>query len=263
MLRITALFQDALSLASFGCFVLLMSDDLQTREEWIKFYEKAIKAYSYYTLLPCIAKVAHEEIERDPILREFFHSWSDYMIVRNKVIEEEETPPDAVETIVTFFTEAFGPIGKFFFEATGSLFSWLRDILGSASHQIWQMVKKKNYDLVYLCDVFIQRYRDIGNRMRIRNLPEEIYYQQRPTLDFDLVTLFSHIHALHVYKILLAEAIQAQVYKPLSKKLKARIFIDGELYKEMPLDEAMKIHFCLPRMIEEQFKGKTLTVEVG
>jgi len=262
-LKATELFNKILSNISFGNFILLNNPSLSIRQEWLEWYNKAIQAYGYYILLPCIAKVYGDEITKNPILYEYLMGWGDFYTIWNRIQTEDEYDTSNLEGIAKAFRDFFSPIVKGFMEFTGTFSAWARDLLNSAGYAIWDIAKKKKFDTRALIENIIQRYRGIGNKMRVVNIPPEFYYQQRPTLDFDVVILFSHIHAFMTYWKILNQDIQAQKDSPLYKGITADIEIDGEKYKTVKLGELMKINFCISKEDIEKYKGKPLDIEVG
>lgn len=262
-LKISAVFQDILSITAFGNFILQQSEDLDTRKQWMEWYDKAIKAYGYYILLPCIAKVYGEDIEKSPHLRAYFHNWDDYYKIWLRIQREPEANGEDLEGIAKAFRDFFSPIVKGYMQFTGTISAFLRDLLNSASYALWDIAKRRNFDMVYLINTVIQRYRGIGDRMRTANVPKEFYYQQRPTLDLDIATLLAHVQAYTAYKTLLEADVEAEEQSPLHKDLIAEIYIDGKLYTTVKMQDASKIKFCLPKELIEQMKGKPLDLELG
>lgn len=262
-LKVTALFQDILSTVAFGNFILFSHPSLKLRQEWVQWYNKVIRAYSYYTLLPAIAKTHGDEIQKYPFLREYFAAFPDYMNIWNRIQREDEYDRSDQEGIAKAFSDFFSPICKLYMGATGTLFTFLRDIANGGAYAIWDIAKKKKFDIRSITETVLQRYRGISMRMRVVNIPPEFYYQQRPTLDFDIVTLFAHINSYMAYKKLIEQDIEAQKNSPLHKSVTAQIEIDGKKYADINLGELMKINFCISKEDIEKLKGKPLDIEVG
>jgi len=262
-LKVTGLFQEILSQISFGNFILQNSEDVKTRREWLEWYEKAIKAYGYYCLIPAIAKIWGDKIEEDPNLYKFFYSWGDYVNIRNRILSEGEANGEDLEGIAAAFRDLFSPIVKSFMAFTGNIATFLRDILNSGAAAIWELAKSHKFDARQIVDSVLQRYRDIGNRMRTANIPPEFYYQQRPTFDFDVISLMAHVQAYTAYKAILDKDTQAEAESPISKHLTAIIYIDGKPYATAKMENAGKIKFCLPKSVLDKYKNKPLDVEIG
>ena len=262
-LKVTALFQDILSTMAFGNFILFANPDLSIRKAWLDYYDKAIKAYSYYILLPCIAKIKGEDIARDPDLNTYFGHFSDYMTIWNRILTEDEYSREDLQGIAKIFSDFFSPICKLFMEATGTLLTFLRDLLNAGAYAIWDIARKKKFDIRSIIETVLQRYRGMSMKMRVVNIPPEFYYQQRPTLDFDIVVLLSHVKSYMTYKKLLEQDIEAAKNSPLHKGITANINIDKKHYKTVNLEELMKIHFCISKEDIEKYKLKPLDIDVG
>jgi len=262
-LKVTALFNDILSSFSFGNFILFNNPSLKIRQQWLEYYDKAIRAYAYYILLPCIAKTHGEEIQKYPFLREYFSNFKDYMIIWNRILTEDEYDRSDLQGIAKIFSDFFSPICKLTMEATGTLLTFLRDLLNSGAYAIWDIARKKKFDARSIIETVLQRYRGMSMKMRVVNIPPEFYYQQRPTLDFDIVVLFANVHSYIAYKKMLEQDIEAAKNSPLHKGITAQIEIDGKHYKTVNLRELMKIHFCLSKEDIEKYKLKPLDIEVG
>jgi len=262
-LKVTGLFNEILANISFGNFILLNNPSLKIRGSWLQWYDKAIRAYAYYILLPCIAKVYGEEVQKYPLLREYFNNFKDYQIIWNRIQEEDEYSTEDLDGIAKAFRDFFSPIVKTFMEFTGTFFTWARDLLNSGAYAIWDIARKKKFDIRSIIETVLQRYKDISMKMRVVNIPPEFYYQQRPTLDFDIVVLFAHIHAYMAYKKLLEQDIEAELESPLRRGIKAQIEVDGKVIKTIKLDELMKIHFCLTKEELKEKKGNEAYIEVG
>ena len=262
-LKVTGLFQDILSVCAFGNFILQQSEDLKTRYQWLQWYDRAIKAYGYYILLPCIAKVFGDDIERDPNLYNYFYNWNDYRNIRMRILQEGEADGSDLEGIAAAFRDFFSPIVKGFMEFTGTIFTYLRDLLNSAGYAIWDIARKKNFNLASIVQTILQRYREISYRIRTANIPPEFYYQQRPTLDFDVVTLFAHVQAYIAYREILKTDVNAEIASPLAKDLKMKILLGEDLIKQVEHDGNMIFQFCLPKELLDKYKDKDGIMELG
>ena len=262
-LKVTALFNDILSTMSFGNFILYGNPSLSIRKSWLKWYDKAIRAYAYYTLLPAIGKIAGDKIMRDPDLYEYFSNFFDYWTVWERIQSEPEADGSDLEGIAKTFRDFFSPIVKGFMWVSGTLFTWLRDLADGGAYAIWNIAKQHKFNIRTIIESVLQSYRGISMRMRTANVPPEFYYQQRPTLDFDIIVILSHVKAYMTYKKLLEQDIEAQKDSPLSKGITAQINIDEKKYKMVNLGELMKINFCISKEDIEKYKGKPLDIEVG
>ena len=262
-LKATGLFQDILSVCAFGNFILQQSEDLKTRYQWLQWYDYAIKAYGYYILLPCIAKVFGDDIEKDPNLHAYFYNWQDYKTIRMRILREGEADGEDLEGIADAFRNFFSPIVKGYMEFTGTLFVFLRDLLNSAGYAVWDIAKKQKFNMASIVQTVLQRFKGIGERMRTANIPPEFYYQQRPTLDFDIVTLFAHVQAYIAYREVLKKDVEAEIASPLAKSLKMKILLGNDLIKEVEHDGKMTFNFCLPKDLLDQYKDEDGIMELG
>jgi len=262
-LKATGLFQDILSVCAFGNFILQQSEDLKTRYQWLEWYDKAIKAYGYYILLPCIAKVFGDDIEKDPNLHAYFYGWTDYKTIRMRILKEGEADGEDLEGIAGAFRDFFSPIVKGYMEFTGTILTFLRDLLNSAGYSVWNLAKKKKFNMSSIVQTVLQRFKGIGERMRTANIPPEFYYQQRPTLDFDIITLFAHVQAYLTYKEVLEKDEEAEISSPLAKSFKMKIYLGNDLIKEVEHDGKMTFNFCLPKDLLDQYKDKDGIMELG
>lgn len=262
-LKVTGLFQEILSCCSFGNFILAQSDEFSAREKWLEWYDTAIKAYGYYILLPCVAKVYGDHIERDPNLRSYFHSWNDYNIIYNRILTEDQYSRDDLQGIAKAFADFFSPIVKGFMMVTGTIFTFLRDLINAGAYALWDIARQKKFDVPSIINTVTQRFNGIGQKMRVANIPPEFYYQQRPTLDFDIWVLFANIQSYIAYKQILETDIEAQLNSPLRKDLTAELRVEGELIDVVKLMAENKLRFCLDKEFIQQNRGKKLTVELG
>ena len=262
-LKVTGLFMDILSTMSFGNFILYGNPLLSIRQSWLQWYDKAIRAYAYYTLLPAIGKIAGDKIVRDPDLYEYFSNFNDYWTVWERIQREPEADGSDLEGIAKTFRDFFSPIVKGFMWLSGTFLTWLRDLSEGGAYAIWNIAKQHKFDIRTIIESVLQSFRGISLRMRTANVPPEFYYQQRPTLDFDIVILLSHVKAYMAYKKLLEQDIEAQKNSPLSKNLKAKIQVDGKTIKTIQMHEYMKFAFCLTNEEIDKYKGNMAYFELG
>lgn len=262
-LKVTALFKDILSTMSFGNFILYGNPLFSVRKSWLDYYDKAIRAYAYYTLLPCIGKIAGDKIVRDPDLYEYFSNFTDYWNIWERIQREPEADGSDLEGIAKTFRDFFSPIVKGFMWLSGTFLTYIRDLWGSGAYAIWDIAKRKKFDIRSIIETVLQRYRGISLKMRTVNVPPEFYYQQRPTLDFDIVSLLSHVKAYMAYRKLLDQDIEAQKNSPLSKNLQAKLTVDNKVIKTIQMHELMKFNFCLTNEEIDKYKGNMSYFELG
>ena len=180
-----------------------------------------------------------------------------------RILQEGEADGSDLEGIAAAFRDFFSPIVKGFMEFTGTIFTYLRDLLNSAGYAIWDIARKKNFNLASIVQTILQRYREISYRIRTANIPPEFYYQQRPTLDFDVVTLFAHVQAYIAYREILKTDVNAEIASPLAKDLKMKILLGEDLIKQVEHDGNMIFQFCLPKELLDKYKDKDGIMELG
>lgn len=262
-LKITDLFQELLGTISFGNFILANSDDYQARAEYLKWYKFAIQAYGYYILLPCIFKTQMDTINRYPQLQAFFNEWPDACIIKSRIESEPEMAREDWEGIAKAFLDFFSPIVKGFMLITGTIFTFLRDLINSVGHALLNFLKAQNWNIVSFINYIIDGFRDQCYRMRTVNIPPEFYYQQRPTLDFDIAVLFAHIMSFQTYReILIRDMEQAKKSLALMHIL-GEVRVNEEKIKELDIKIQELIKFCIPKELTYGKKATLVELEIG
>lgn len=262
-LKVTDLFMEILSNISFANFILQSSEDLKTMGEWLKWYDKAIKAYSYYLLLPAIAKLGGDQIARDPNLNSYYSNFPDYVNIRNRILQEGEADGEDLEGIAETFRNFFSPIVKGYMEFTGTVFTFLRDLLNAGAYTIWDIARNKNFNVVSVIQTILERYRKISYQIRTANIPPEFYYQQRPTYDFDIVILFAHVESYMAYTAILEKKVAGELSVPLSNELTAKIWLGDKKITEVKLTDLNKIKFCIDKATLDEHIDDEGFIEMG
>jgi len=262
LLRVTGLFQEVLSICAFGSFILSYDENLDSRKQFLDFYHKALKAYSYYCLVPCLAKLYGDEIDRTPGLRSFFKEMPLYQRSRAAVLYEDEIDKDIPETIATAFNDIMGPIAHLTWRALGSIFVWLGDYLDGFAAVIYTWAKKRDFNLEVLVNSVIQAYEEKQSKIRIRNIPKDIYLAQRPTLPFDWATLKAHIMTYYAYRAMYDRHRKQRQGGRLPWGVQATITWGDDLVTRKNLETNGRIYFCLLNEKMDEKVGEPLNVEV-
>jgi len=262
-LKVTNLFSEILGMFSFGNFIIQFSRDYKIKEQWLKYYKYAIQSYAYYILLPCIFKTHMEEIKRSPSIYQFFSEWGDANKIMKRIEQEPEADGKDLEGIAETFRNFFSPIVKAYMEYTGTFFTFARDLLRGSSYIITNFLREKNYNVIDFIEYINQAFRDYGERMRTVNIPPEFYYQQRPTLDFDIIILFAHIEAYMTYREILLYGIEEKIKASNISGLVASINYEDIIKGEIVIDPYDELKICLPADLVDQLRESILEIEIG
>lgn len=262
-LKLTNLFNEILGIFAFGNFIIQFHRDVEIKVAWLKYYEYAIKSYAYYILLPCIFKTHLEQIKASPTIYQFFSEWPDAQKIMTRIEQEPEANGEDLEGIAEAFRNFFSPIVKAYMEFTGTFFTFARDLLRGGSYIITNFLREKNYNVIDFVEYINQAFRDYGERMRTINIPTEFYYQQRPTLDFDIIILFAHIQAFMTYREILVYGIEEKIKASEIKGLVADINYEDIIKQEIVIDPYDELKVCLPVSLVDQLKESILEIEIG
>ena len=237
MLKVSLTFEEALGSLSMACWLELEGANRDLMEMYLNFYEKGLKALSYYIMIPAIFEIADDEIRRDPFLKSFFYSWDQYTgtidilqtVPKNYGWQEEQ------EEVGKYF-EGLTPLNADIEKGRQPGFN-LFGFVFSMIVKFFEIANQSAFSPVTFIDNVISVFNLDVEKMGEMRLPAIAWRTVRPTLPFDINLLFAHVRAFEFYKQRHHENISKKQQNIIGAGWKYDSYVNDEKQKTAKIDE--------------------------